>query len=78
MICCFYHLFFQAEDGIRARVRSRVLGDGYKGQAEMLSCLALPSHIGPALSHTAEPVPRSDDFCPGFAVKSLALAHSHT
>ena len=25
--------FFQAEDGIRARVRSRGLGDVYKGQA---------------------------------------------
>ncbi len=29
---CFFHFFFQAEDGIRALVRSRGLGDVYKRQ----------------------------------------------
>ena len=36
-MCFLFHLFLQAEDGIRALVRSRGLGDVYKRQSQDLA-----------------------------------------
>ena len=52
-----YHFvfFFQAEDGIRALVRSRGLGDVYKRQAALCDAIAAP----PVRPHRPEPSPAS-------------------
>ncbi len=43
-VCVFVFFFFQAGDGIRDLVRSRGLGDVYKGQDQWLSRYS-PSHV---------------------------------
>ena len=42
----FFFFFFQAEDGIRGQVRSRGLGDVYKGRSNVMSFSGVEQRSG--------------------------------
>ena len=69
-ISCFFFFFFQAVDRIRSLVRSRGLGDLYKGQPR-----APPRRRGPALP-AGRPCPeRRWRESPPAVIQCLSLIH---